>query len=185
MYKVRRLENKCYLCRDTSRTKINLKWNNNKKNQPKSIVLRKNIFKHQKNKNWCFSLLIHGYISKQLKLPAQNIYITCFSLKRSVCCVCSSLYFPNICQNQLSWGTWVAQWLSVCLWLWSNPGVLGLSPVSNREPASPSAYVFASLCISHEWIKILKKNQLSLLSFKNQKFLSKSTMIRIQFYKNQ
>ena len=51
-------------------------------------------------------------------------------------------------------GTWVAQQLSGCLWLrsWSRPGswdrVLHHAP--HREPASPSAYIFASLCISHD-----------------------------------
>ena len=42
-----------------------------------------------------------------------------------------------------------------------DPAVLGLSPTSGpcTEPASPSACVSASLCVSHEYInEILKKN---------------------------
>ena len=45
--------------------------------------------------------------------------------------------------------------------LGSDPGFLGLSPASgsllNKEPASPSAYVSASLCVSHEQIKSFKR----------------------------
>ena len=49
-------------------------------------------------------------------------------------------------------GTWVAQWLSICLWLrsWSRgPGIESHLRLP-REPASPSAYVSASPCVS--WI---------------------------------
>ena len=52
------------------------------------------------------------------------------------------------------WGTWVVQWLSVCLWLrlWSwGPGIESCI----RLPAGsllPFAYISAFLSVSHEWI---------------------------------
>ena len=55
-----------------------------------------------------------------------------------------------------SWGTWVAQWLSICLLPSAQvmiPGSWDVVPHWGlcREPASPSAYVSASLCVvSHE-----------------------------------
>lgn len=47
-------------------------------------------------------------------------------------------------------GAWVALWLSICLWLGRDPGVQDqvLHQASPREPASPSAYVSSSLCVS-------------------------------------
>ena len=53
--------------------------------------------------------------------------------------------------NWENWDIWVAQWLSTCLWLraWSpGPGIESRIGLPRREPASPSAYVSASLCVS-------------------------------------
>ena len=56
--------------------------------------------------------------------------------------------------NHRGGGTWVAQQLSVCLRLARVmiPGSWDRVPYRAplREPASPSAYVSASLCVSHE-----------------------------------
>ena len=64
-------------------------------------------------------------------------------------------------------GTWVAQWLSICLWLRSwpqGPGIescaSGFPPGSLRESDFPSAYVSTlSVCVSHELNKNLKTNK--------------------------
>ena len=63
--------------------------------------------------------------------------------------------------------TWVAQWLSICLWLRSwpqGPGIescaSGFPPGSLRESDFPSAYVSTlSVCVSHELNKNLKTNK--------------------------
>ena len=47
--------------------------------------------------------------------------------------------------------TWVVQWLSICVQLWSwsqGPGIKSHIGLPWREPASPSAYVSASLSVS-------------------------------------
>ena len=59
------------------------------------------------------------------------------------------VHLQNFVYKQHFRGTWVAQWLSVCLWLRS-PGswdqVLHQAP--SMEAASPSAYVFACFFVS-------------------------------------
>ena len=67
----------------------------------------------------------------------------------------------------------MAQWLSICLWLRAWSWVLGFwdwvpYQVPCREPASPSVYVSASLCLS--WInKTFKKKKKYILSCLNPK----------------
>ena len=52
--------------------------------------------------------------------------------------------------------TWVAQWLSVCLWLRCDPGVLGSSPPSGSPQGacfSLCLCLYLSLQVFHESIK--------------------------------
>ena len=50
---------------------------------------------------------------------------------------------------------WLSGWVV-------DPRVLGSSLASGSSPASPSAYVSASLCVSHEWINKLLKREVYL-----------------------
>ena len=71
-------------------------------------------------------------------------------------------------KNYLFWDTLVAQWMSATFSLGRDRGGprIGAPHWSpHREPASPSACVSASLCVSHESInKILKKKKGIILS---------------------
>ena len=51
---------------------------------------------------------------------------------------CGFVFF----KNTPFWGTCMAQWLSICLWLQCDPGVLGLSPASD----SPQGVCFSLSC---------------------------------------
>ena len=70
--------------------------------------------------------------------------------------ICSTYMYWYV--NVFFWGTWVARWLSICLQLrvmipfssGCDPGSWDRIPHQDplREPASPSAYVSASLSLS-------------------------------------
>ena len=68
--------------------------------------------------------------------------------------------YCSMLTNSCTWNAWVAQQLSVCLWLrawsWSQDRVQCRVPC--EEPASPCLCLCLSLCVSYEWInKIFKK----------------------------
>ena len=54
-------------------------------------------------------------------------------------------WWVKLAKNQAALG---AQWFSAAFGPGPNPGDLGWSPTSGMEPASPSACVSASLCLS-------------------------------------